>query len=366
MSTIKNAITPPHNLTSESIINPHGMIVGEGKFKYRINTNWGKLDPAKIPVENCHDITLDSKDRVIMVTDNIQNNFIIYNKNGELLEHFGTEFPGAHAIKIVHENSEDFMYIVDSGWKLNRNWDGVTTGKPDSPYNKVIGQSGFIAKLNMQGDIIFTIGHPQTIGIYTPDMPFKPTDIAIAPNGDIYITDGYGSDYLIQYDSQGRYIHHWGGHDNTDTHLNLSNTHGINIDLRNPLDPHLVVSSRAERALKLFSLNGEYRKTISVPGAWIGGPVFKGEYFYAPVCWSDVDGKKTDNSGFISIFDKNNQVIANIGGEKPIYINGELQPMKSTKDIFHHCHGVCVDDDGNLYVSQWKANHTYPIKLEKI
>ena len=94
--------------------------------------------------------------------------------------------------------------------------------------------------------------------------------------------------------------------------------------------------------------------------------MLKGEHFYAPVCWSHIDGKNQDDSGFISVFDKDNRVVANIGGTPPEYVNGVLQPMQTTWDVFNHCHGLCVDDDGNLYVGQWNANQSYPMKLERL
>lgn len=357
---------PAASVLPKNGINPHGLIIGTGDFRYQVDAQWGQLDPKFTPVENCHDFDIDSKGRILMVTDHPQNNVIIYDQNGKLLEVWGTQFPGAHAIKVVEENGEDFIYLVDSGWIVNRNWDGKTTADWDSPFNKVIPQAGCVAKLTIDGRVLFTIGHPQTIGIYQPDQPFRPTDIAIAPNGDIYVTDGYGSDYLLQYDSQGRYIRHWGGHDNENTQLNLVNTHGIELDIRQPNDPHLIVSSRAENSLKLFSLDGTYRSTIETPGAYIGGPVFKGNYFYAPVCWSHIDGTNADDSGFISIFDKNNQIVANLGADQPEYIDEVLQPMVTSWNVFNHCHGLCVDDDGNIYLGQWNANNSYPMKLEKI
>jgi hypothetical protein len=350
----------------KSGIDPHGLIVGQGDFRYRVDTHWGRLDPQQTPVENCHGFAMDTRGRILMVTDNTKNNVLVYSQNGKLLDAWGTGFPGAHALKIVNENGEDFIYLVDSGWILNRQWDGHSTDNWASPYNKVIAQSGFVAKLTLDGRLIFTIGHPQTIGVYRPDQPFRPTDVAIAPNGDIYITDGYGSDYLLQYDSQGRYIRHWGGADHSDAQLRLHNTHGIEVDLRNPNDPVLMVSSRAENALKIFSLTGDYRSSIKTPGAYIGGPVFHGDHFYAPVCWSHLEGKNADDSGFISIFDKHNKLIANLGGTQPEYINDELQPMHTTWDIFNHCHAVCVDDEQNLYVGQWRAQQSYPFKLIRL
>ncbi|AWB65905.1 6-bladed beta-propeller [Saccharobesus litoralis] len=350
----------------ESGQDPHGMIIGEGDFKYRVNSHWSQLDPEKYPVENCHDMVIDKQGRIIMLTDNTQNNVIVYSQDGELIEAWGTEYPGAHSIEIVEEDGEEFLYIVDHGWVLNRKWDGKSTDDWDSPFNKVIPQQGFVVKLTLDGRLVHTIGHPKTIGIYQPDMPFRPSDIAVAPNGDIYITDGYGSDFVIQYDSNGRYIRHWGGQNNSDENYNLVNTHGIGVDLRNPNDPHLIVSSRWQQCLKLFSLDGTYRQTINTPGAYIHGPVFAGEHFFAPVCWSHIDDKNADDSGFISIFDRNNRVIANLGAEPPVYNQGELQPMTTNWQIFNHCHGMCIDKQGNLYIGQWRAKQTYPIKLEKI
>jgi hypothetical protein len=34
--------------------------------------------------------------------------------------------------------------------------------------------------------------------------------------------------------------------------------------------------------------------------------------------------------------------------------------------VFKHCHDVCIDEDENIYVCQWNADQTYPIKLERI
>ncbi|XQW83458.1 6-bladed beta-propeller [Thalassotalea piscium] len=345
---------------------PHGLIIGQGEFTYRVNTQWAKLDTQEHPIQNCHDLAIDSQNRIILLTDNHVNNFIFFNKQGDVLDAWGTEYPGAHALKVVNENGEDFIYVVDSGWIANKNWDGKSTEAWDSPFNKVIAQSGFIAKLTIDGRLLFTIGHPQTIDVYSPDMPFRPTDIAIADNGDLYVTDGYGSDFVLQYDAQGRFIRCWGGHENQNDQLNLKNTHGIGIDLRNPNDPHLIVSSRAEHALKLFEMNGEYRSTISVTGAYVGGPKFSGDHFFAPVCWSHIDDKNAEASGFIAVFDKNNKVVANLGGTPPEYKEGKLQTMSSSWDVFQHCHGICVDEDENLYVGQWNSNHALPYKLERI
>jgi hypothetical protein len=40
--------------------------------------------------------------------------------------------------------------------------------------------------------------------------------------------------------------------------------------------------------------------------------------------------------------------------------------MVQETPVFKHCHDVCVDDDENLYVCQWNADKTYPIKLVRV
>ncbi|EWH09172.1 twin-arginine translocation pathway signal protein [Catenovulum agarivorans DS-2] len=340
--------------------NAHGKIVGHGDFKYKVDYFWGNLDPAKVPVENTHGLAFDSKGRLIMVTDSDVNNFVIYDKNGKCVDAWGTQYPGAHSVKVSNENGEDFIYIVDCGWVLDRN-------RPDNQWkNKWYRQSGFISKLTLDGKLVYTIGHPVTIGIYKPEQKFQPTDICIAPNGDLYVTDGYGSDYVIHYDSNGKYIRHWGGWHNQDKSHNLSNTHGIGVDTRDPNNHHLLVSSRGKRKIEKYTLDGKRIGSIELPGAYAGGPIFKGDHFYAPVCWSHIDNKMAPNSGFITILDKNNKVVSNPGGEAPHYHNGQLQPMRSAFNVFNHCHAVAVDDDENLYVGQWNANQCYPIKLERV
>ena len=53
-------------------------ILGHGDFRYKVDTAWGNLDPSKTPVVNCHEMVMDKKGRLIMVTDEAKNNIIIY------------------------------------------------------------------------------------------------------------------------------------------------------------------------------------------------------------------------------------------------------------------------------------------------
>lgn len=72
------------------------------------------------------------------------------------------------------------------------------------------------------------------------------------------------------------------------------------------------------------------------------------------------------DSGFVTILDKNNKVVSNIGGTEPIYQDGALKTMQQQDKIFVHPHDVCVDDDDNLYVAQWASGKVFPYKLNRV
>ncbi|WP_025763189.1 6-bladed beta-propeller [Dyadobacter tibetensis] len=317
-----------------------GEIIGQGSHRYRVLPQWGRLDSSKFPVNNCHEMVQDSKGRLIMIGDEVKNNILIYDRSGKLLESFGHEFPGGHGLTIWNANGEEFLFVCDPNL-------------------------GKVFKTDLKGKVLLTIGHPSTVGAYKEADAFKPTETAIGPDGSIYIADGYGSQWILRYSANGDFISKFGGAGDGDEQF--STAHGVAIDQRNKANPTLLVTSRAHNAFKRFTLEGKYLSTIFLPGAYVCRPVFKADTLYAGVCWSRLRYlNQTPNSGFVTILDKNDQVISNPGGTAPEYKNGKLQLMVQDKPIFMHCHDVCVDQDENIYVCQWNAQKTYPIKLERV
>ncbi|MDI9873028.1 twin-arginine translocation signal domain-containing protein [Flectobacillus rivi] len=334
---------------------PDDLTIGHNNFRYKVDKGWAKLTVNRTPLFNCHEMIQDQKGRLIMVGDHVANNILIFDKSGKLLDSWTLAFPGAHGLSLSKEGSEDFLIITDCGWYQDRN----------GQWNR---QAGQVIKTDTNGRLMFAIGHPRTIGIYKDDEPFMPTETAVAPNGDIYVADGYGSDYIIQYDSKGKYIRHFGGKHNANPEHNLVNAHGVSIDLRDPRNPKVVCSSREENCFKFFTLEGKYLYKVDLPGMYVCRAVFHQENLYAGVCWSkDKEGKQNwGDSGFVTILDKNNKVVSNPGGNAPVYQNGVLLPTLATSNpIFNHGHDVCIDEDENIYVCQWNANHTAPIKLTR-
>jgi hypothetical protein len=336
-------------------IKPAETIIGHGGFKYQVDKGWAKISSNSNPLSNCHEMVQDSKGRLIMLGDDTHNNILIFDQSGKLLDFWGGAWPGGHGLSISTEGGEDFLWIVDCGWYQDRNGNGQ-------------GQSGQVLKTDLTGRIIFNIGHPRTIGVYKDDEPFKPTETTVAPNGDIYVADGYGSDYIIQYNSKGQYIRHFGGHNNANKDHNLVNAHGVAIDNRDKNNPKLICTSREENCFKVFTLDGKFLYRLDMPGMYVCRAVPDGDNIYAGVCWSkDTAGERKDNTGFVTILDAGNKVVSNPGGNAPIYAGATLKPTLQAPDrVFNHCHDVCVDQDKNLYICQWNASHTAPVKLTRV
>lgn len=314
-------------------------VIGHGNFQYKIDMDWGMLDPAQVPVNNCHEMVMDRKGRMVMVTDEPKNNIIIYDQSGKLLQTWTLGMDRAHGLTLVDEGDAEYLWISDN--------------------------AGRVVKTSMDGVVVAEISVPGTSGIYAADMPYVPTETTVAPNGDLYIADGYGSQFFLQYDKNGHFIRKFGGKGSGDSEF--STAHGITVDQRGGNPPTLICTSRGHNSFKRFTLDGEYMETIFLPGAYVCRPVIHGDHLFAGVCWSRLRYlEQTPDSGFVTILDQNNKVVSNPGGTEPEYRNGELQVMVQSEPVFKHCHDVCIDQDENIYVCQWNAGKTYPIKLTRV
>ena len=299
-------------------------VIGHGDFRYRVVPGWGVLDPAQHPVQDCHGMVQDSKGRIILLTNHTANNILVYDKAGNLLETWGTTYPGAHGLAIVNEGGEDFLYITDHDRHQ-------------------------VFKTTMSGKEVMVLDFPKETGYYESADQYKPTDVAPIRSGDFFVCDGYGQNWVIKYDHPGQLIKAFGGKE-------IFNTpHGALVDYRNPDNPVLIVTSRGEACLERFTLDGAHIDIIDLPGAQPCNIYPKGDYLFVPHL-----------NGFFSVLDKDNKVVSNPGGNAPEYIDGKLQELKQATDTFIHPHSILVDDEDSVYVPQWNSNQTYPIKLARV
>lgn len=64
------------------------IVIGHGDYRYKVNKEWGSLDPNRYPVNDCHEMVMDKKERIILLTNEPRNNILIYDKSGRLLENW--------------------------------------------------------------------------------------------------------------------------------------------------------------------------------------------------------------------------------------------------------------------------------------
>jgi sugar lactone lactonase YvrE len=301
-----------------------------------MDAKWGNLNPAVNPVNDCHEMVQDSKGRILLLTNETKNNVLVYNKSGKLLDSWGHDFPGAHGLTIQEAGGEDFLFITD-------------TNKHE------------VYKTTINGKLLHTIAYPAETGFYKKAEEFVPTETTVLDNGEFLIADGYGQQYIMHYDKDGKLKNVFGGRGEKPE--NLDNAHGITVDKRQT--PHtLLITDRTRNCFKRFSLDGKLIEVIQLPGACVCRPVIHGKHLYAAVLRSpDLGAEKT---GFVTILDASNKVVSNIGGTEPVYKDGVLQPMRQAEKIFVHPHDVCVDNDENLYVAQWASGKVYPYKFKRV
>ena len=339
-AAISCSIVFPHVWVKKSFAKEKDIVLGHNSHRYRVMEGWGLLDAGKNPVNDCHEMVEDARGRLIVLTNETRNNVLIYDKSGKLLETWGNSYPGGHGLTISNEGGEEFLFITDT------------------ERNQVI-------KTDLKGREIMKFDYPKETGQYNFPDQFLPTETAVNPaNGDIYIADGYGQNFIVQYNQKGEYIRHFGGRGDTNNTFNCC--HGVLVDTRDAKKPSLLITDRSHMQLKRFTLEGKYLSTIPVPGSFICRPVLKGKHIYAAVYRST--SQDYSNSGYITILNEKDKVVSTPGGTAPVYEKNMLQEQRKDRSFmgFLHPHDVCVDSDENLYIPQWNSRKTYPVKLERV
>lgn len=316
------------------------VIIGHNSHKYNIVKGWGVLDADKNPVNDCHEMVEDAKGRLFMLTNETKNNVLIYDKSGKLLDVWGTSYPGAHGLTIAGEGKDQYLLLCDN-------------------------TRSQVIKTDLKGKEFMKLEYPKETGEYDYPKQFVPTETCVNPlNGDIYVADGYGKSFIIQYTAKGEYIRHFGGRGTEDKNLNCS--HGVLIDSRGGKKPTLLVTSRDNCSWKRFSLDGQYLSIIHLPGTFICRPVIRDNYLFGASYRST--SQANENSGYVQILDANDKVISTPGGSEAVYKNDVLQEQRKDDpaNVFMHPHDVYMDSDDSLYIPQWASKKTYPIKLVRV
>jgi sugar lactone lactonase YvrE len=268
--------------------------------RYVHDPTWGKLPPGVSEWGVVPAVVVDSQDRVY-VHRRAHPSVVVYDRDGEILSTWGERFEaGAHGLHLEREADGEYLYFTDT--KLHS-----------------------VVKCTLDGREVWTLGTGQ---VGADGQPFnRPTDIALTPEGDFYISDGYGNRRVHHFDPDRKLIRSWGEEGTGPGQFVL--VHDVWFDMRGGRR-RLWVCDRTNHRIQIFTPEGEFveEKTgFRRPnGIWVDSA----GYMYV----AELDAR-------VTILDPNDQVIGYIGGDP------ERVPGKLLKP-----HAIWGDSRGNLYVSE--------------
>jgi hypothetical protein len=302
--------------------------LGSGAHTYELVEGWGQ-PPSHIHYGYTHGVCEDSQGR-IYIHNQSPHAMVVFDGDGAFITSWGEEYAsGAHGLQLSSENGEEFLYLA------------LTS------QNRCV-------KTTLSGEKIWEIGCPMDSGVYEKPEQFVPTNIAIAPNGDFYVADGYGLSYIHQYNAKAEYIRTWGGKGDAPGKMNCP--HGIYVDTRGE-SPVLVVADRANVRLQYFDLDGNHLSFVSKELRFPCHFDRRGDDLLIP-----------DLYGRVTIFDKENALITHLG-DNPGVEKAEGYPNlphdQRVPGKFISPHAAIWDHAGNIYVVEW-VNDGRVTKLRRV
>jgi hypothetical protein len=166
------------------------------------------------------------------------------------------------------------------------------------------------------------------------------TSADAAPNGDIYVVDGYGTSWIFVFDSKGNFKKQFGGPVEP---FNLANCHKVHIDTR--FEPaRLFLCDRGNKRIMHASLDGELLGVIATGLRNPSSASFHGDY----VCIAEIAGR-------VSVWDKQGTMVAALGtNDTPGQTNTPgVAPADWRNDLVTSPHGITFDSKGNILETEW-------------
>lgn len=295
------------------------IIVGSGSHKYECFHDW-LTPPDDIRWGDTHGLAQDSKGN-IYISHTVHPSspkgdaIVVFDKHGKFIRSFGERFRGGgHGLDLRKEGGREYLYHCDIA------------------HHEVV-------KTDLEGKVIWEKGVPMETGVYPNDNPnYTPTNVAFGPHGDFYVTDGYGSDWITQYNGKGEFVRVFGGRGAEAG--KVAQAHGIWLDDRGK-EPFLVVADRANRRMQYFTLDGKHVR-------------FCADGMRLPCHFHIRHGDMLvpDLQSVVTILDKDNKVIVQLGDGDPSGLRdhprSDFIPGK-----FIHPHSAKFLANGDILVVEW-------------
>src|SRR5689334_21817144 len=171
------------------------IILGQGRYRYECQHDWGRL-PETIQYGLTHGVAVDRAGNVYVLhtsrsTSPVKDTVVVFDPDGNFLRSWGAEyFKTAHGFDLIEEDGREVFYITDMARGL--------------------------FKTTLDGRVIWHVARPPFYDAHK-ELKYTPTNVAVAPNGDVYFADGYGSWCIHHLDKNGNYKRTFGGPNDDDT-----------------------------------------------------------------------------------------------------------------------------------------------------
>jgi DNA-binding beta-propeller fold protein YncE len=295
-------------------------------YGYQEDDRWAKL-PASVTWNETVAVATDAQDRVY-VFNRGEHPVIVFARDGTFLRSWGEGvFARPHGIFIGPDQT---VYCTD-----------------DLDHT--------VKKFTLDGQLLLTLGtsgKPSNTGATSVDYrtieragpPFHyPTNVALSPAGELYVSDGYGNARIHKFTAEGRLLFSWGEPGSKPGQFHVP--HGLAVDSQGTV----YVADRENSRIQLFASDGtflsQWTDVVRPCQVFINavGDVYVAELGYRAGMWPGTSPPSADASGGrVSIFDRHGELRARWGGG--------LDPC-APGDFFAP-HGIWCDSHGDIYVSE--------------
>ncbi|MEQ1859101.1 MAG: hypothetical protein ABMA13_04130 [Chthoniobacteraceae bacterium] len=319
--------------------------IGEGNWTYTLDASWGRLPEGMDFGLGCG-VVADGRGRIVVTSRSANPCVAIFDKSGTLIETWSNNFAEkvgftteqvkqtAHGIYWSKEGADEFFYFTEN------------VAKEDPKLGRRV------YKTDLSGRILYTIGNVASADVTRQKFDWtSPTDVAVAPNGDIYVVDGYGSQRVSRFDKSWKHLKTIGAKtDPKDKGAKAPNDtfftcHGIWVDTRRS-EPEIYIADRSNARLQVFTPALDYKRTIS------------GDAVRNPCCFYQHAGHLyvPDLAAMVTIWNDKDECVAKLGDGRGLAGGGakaarDMDTMHGGK--FFAPHALTVDDEGSIYVVEW-------------
>jgi len=301
------------------------------EVSYKAVPNWLQLPDGIDIMGNSHgDIDIDSKGNIYVSINGDPKNpddlkgIQVYSPDGKYLRNVKGAPTTLHGFVLKKGEDGDFLYVSVLGT------DKVGTAK--------------VIKMELDGTVLLTIDGHATV----PDKfkggkdgnVLKFTAVDVGPNGDIYVVDGYGRDFIHRYDKDGKYLTSFGGREEP---YNFKTCHKIHIDPR--FEPNRILCvDRANNRLVHLDLDGKFIGVVAEGLLFPAGAAFHKDL----VAVGELEGR-------VAVFDKDGKLVAELGKNvvKEEIKTNKIKPENWRPGVCNASHGVIFDADGNVYETEY-------------